>query len=112
MNIQNLGILFLDSSVNNYEILLKNVVSEIEVIVVESSQDGVEQITQTLLQRRRVESVHIVSHGSPGCLYLGNTQLSLSSLERYTQELQTWFSPSLILYGCNIAVGWVFYLHS
>ncbi|MBN3943305.1 DUF4347 domain-containing protein [Nostoc sp. NMS9] len=105
MNIQNTGILFLDSSVNNYEILLKNVVSEIEVIVLASSQDGVEQITQILLQRPRVESVHIVSHGSPGCLYLGNTQLSLSSLERYTQELQTWFSPSLILYGCNVAVG-------
>ncbi|MBN4005233.1 DUF4347 domain-containing protein [Nostoc sp. LPT] len=105
MNIQKTGILFLDSSVNNYEILLKNVVSEIEVIVLDSSQDGVEQITQTLLQRHRVESVHIVSHGSPGCLYLGNTQLSLSSLERYTQELQTWFSPSLILYGCNVAVG-------
>ncbi|WP_375478733.1 DUF4347 domain-containing protein [uncultured Nostoc sp.] len=105
MNIQNTSILFLDSSVNNYEILLKNVVSEIEVIVLESSQDGVEQITQILLQRPRVESVHIVSHGSPGCLYLGNTQLSLSSLERYTQELQTWLSSSLILYGCNIAVG-------
>ncbi len=105
MNIQNTGILFLDSSVNNYEILLKNVVSEIEVIVLDSNQDGVEQITQILLQRPRVESVHIVSHGSPGCLYLGNTQLSLSSLERYTQELQTWLSPSLILYGCNVAVG-------
>ena len=105
MNIQNTGILFLDSSVKNYEILLKSVVSGIEVIVLDSNQDGVEQITQTFLQRHRVESVHIVSHGSPGCLYLGNTQLSLSSLERYTQELQTWFSPSLILYGCNVAVG-------
>ncbi|MEH1942283.1 MAG: DUF4347 domain-containing protein [Nostoc sp.] len=105
MNIENTGILFLDSSVNNYEILLKSVVSGIEVIVLESRQDGVEQITQTLLQRPRVESVHIVSHGSPGCLYLGNTQLSLSSLERYTQKLETWFSPSLILYGCNVAVG-------
>ncbi|MEH2022998.1 DUF4347 domain-containing protein [Nostoc sp.] len=105
MNIQNTGILFLDSSVKNYEILLKSVVSGIEVIVLDSNQDGVEQITQILLQRHKVESVHIVSHGSPGCLYLGNTQLSLSSLERYTQELQTWFASSLILYGCNVAAG-------
>ncbi|MBN3924983.1 DUF4347 domain-containing protein [Nostoc sp. NMS4] len=105
MNIQNTGILFLDSSVKNYEILLKSVVSGIEVIVLDSNQDGVEQITQILLQRPRVESVHIVSHGSPGCLYLGNNQLSLSSLERYTQELQIWFCSSLILYGCNVATG-------
>ncbi len=105
MNIQNRNILFLDSSINNYEILLKSVVSGIEIVVLDSNQDGVEQITQILLQRHKVESVHIVSHGSPGCLYLGNIQLSLSSLERYTQELQIWFSQSLILYGCNVAAG-------
>ncbi|MDZ8080062.1 MAG: DUF4347 domain-containing protein [Nostoc sp. DcaGUA01] len=105
MNIQNTGIIFIDSSVKDYEILLSLLVSQIEVIVLDSSQDGVEQITQILLQRPRVESVHIVSHGSPGCLYLGNTQLSLSSLERYTQQLQTWLCPSLILYGCNVAAG-------
>jgi uncharacterized delta-60 repeat protein len=105
MNIQSADIVFLDSSVNNYEILLNSLVSGIEVVILNSNQDGVEQITQVLLQRRKVESVHIVSHGSPGCLYLGNTQLSLSSLERYTQELQTWFFSSLILYGCNVAAG-------
>ncbi|MFN6440948.1 MAG: DUF4347 domain-containing protein [Nostoc sp. DedSLP01] len=102
---QNKGIIFIDLSVKDYEVLLNYLVSKIEVIVLDPSQDGVEQITQTLLQRPKVESVHIVSHGSPGCLYLGNTQLSLSSLERYTQQLQTWLCPILILYGCKVAAG-------
>ncbi|BAY22680.1 hypothetical protein NIES2100_24430 [Calothrix sp. NIES-2100] len=105
MNIQNSGLLFLDSSVSGYETLQGSVVSGFEVVVLDSNQDGVEQITQKLLQRPRVESVHIVCHGSPGCLYLGNTQLSLGTLERYTEELQTWLSPHLILYGCNVAAG-------
>ncbi|MBD2680828.1 MULTISPECIES: DUF4347 domain-containing protein [Nostoc] len=105
MNSQNTGILFIDSSVQDYEILLDCVVLKVEPIVLDSSQDGVEQITQILLQRPQVESVHIVSHGSPGCLYLGNTQLSLSSLERYTQQLQTWLCQAVILYGCNVAAG-------
>ncbi|MDZ8096654.1 MAG: DUF4347 domain-containing protein [Nostoc sp. DedQUE05] len=107
---KNTNIIFIDSSVINYELLLKNLVSQVEVAILDRYQDGVEQITEVLSQRRGVESVHIISHGSPGCLYLGNTQLSLSTLQRYAQELQTWsshlcISPSLLLYGCNVAAG-------
>jgi 3-dehydroquinate synthase class II len=87
MNIKTASIIFFDASVSDYEILLEAVVSGTEAVVLDSSRDGVEQITQ-VLSHRRVESVHIVSHGSPGCLYLGNSQLSLSTLERYTQDLQ------------------------
>ncbi|MBC1238437.1 DUF4347 domain-containing protein [Nostoc sp. 2RC] len=105
MNTQKQGIIFIDSSVDRYEILLDLLVLKLEHVVLDSSQDGVEQITQILLQHPQVESVHIVSHGSPGCLYLGNTELSLSSLERYTQQLQSWLCSSLILYGCNVAAG-------
>jgi len=105
MSTQRQGIIFIDSSVYNYEILLDLLVLKLEAVVLDSSLDGVEQITQILLQDPQVESVHIVSHGSPGCLYLGNTELSLSSLERYTQQLQSWLSSSLILYGCNVAAG-------
>ncbi|BAY77072.1 hypothetical protein NIES25_35300 [Nostoc linckia NIES-25] len=105
MNMQTQGIIFIDSSITDYELLLDCIVSKIEVIVLDSSQDGIEQITQILLQRPEVENVHIVSHGSPGCLYLGNTQLSLSTLESYTQQLQTWLCRTLILYGCNVAAG-------
>jgi hypothetical protein len=52
-------------------------------------------------------------------LYLGNTQLSLDTLNNYHQELKTWFDPpcptyqggqggsrgDLLLYGCNVAAG-------
>ncbi|MBD2412417.1 DUF4347 domain-containing protein [Nostoc calcicola FACHB-3891] len=110
MNMKNTSIIFIDSSVANYELLFRAVVSKIELVILDRHQDGVEQITQVLSQRCGVESVHIISHGSPGCLYLGNTQLSLSTLQRYTQKLQTWsshlcVSPSLLLYGCNVAAG-------
>ncbi|RCJ35362.1 hypothetical protein A6770_16185 [Nostoc minutum NIES-26] len=105
MNIKTTSIIFIDDSVTNYEVLLKALVSKTEAIVLNSGRDGVEQITQVLSQRRGIESVHIVSHGSPGCVYLGNTQLSLSTLQRYTQNLQSWLCPSLLLYGCNVAAG-------
>ena len=48
-----------------------------------------------------------MSHGSPGCLYLGNTQLSLETLDKYGEDLQKWFievpSANLLIYGCQVA---------
>jgi uncharacterized delta-60 repeat protein len=59
-----------------------------------------------------IKTLHIISHGAPGCLFLGNTQLNLETLERYTTQLKSWFKVpltkgdlggSLLLYGCNVA---------
>ena len=102
---KNTGILFVDLSVSDYEILLKEVVAGIETVVLDPDRDGVAQITQVLSQRGGVESVHIFSQGSPGTLYLGNSELSLSTLELYADQLQNWFPNGLLLYGCNVAAG-------
>lgn len=103
------GVVFIDPSVADYQSLIDGVTPGNEVVILDSKQDGVNAIAQALQGRSNITSVHIVSHGSPGCLYLGNTQLCLDSLHHYTPQLQTWFtastSPSLLLYGCNVAAG-------
>ncbi|WP_364305926.1 DUF4347 domain-containing protein [Moorena sp. SIO4A5] len=38
-----------------------------------------------LLSNADISAIHIVSHGSPGCLYLGNSQLSLDTLTRLAE---------------------------
>ncbi|MGL6342521.1 MAG: DUF4347 domain-containing protein, partial [Waterburya sp.] len=98
-------IIFIDSQVENYQILAQGVLPGIEIVVLTSDRNGIKQITTTLSQKRNLASVHIVSHGSPGCLYLGNAQLSLETLDGYQQELQIWNVPSLLIYGCNVAAG-------
>ena len=105
MNNNTTSILFIDSSVDNYDFLLKGIVGDIEKVVLDSKRDGIEQITDVLAQRSGVETVHIVSHGSPGCLYLGKCELSLGNLEYYKQQLDNWCSQNLLIYGCNVAVG-------
>ncbi|MDZ8237047.1 MAG: DUF4347 domain-containing protein, partial [Nostoc sp. ChiQUE01a] len=111
MNNQNLHLdsnhilVFIDSAVEDHQDLVKGVVPQAEVIVLTSQQDGIEQITAALQGRERLSSVHIVSHGAPGTLYLGNTELSLGTLERYSEHLKAWFTPSVLLYGCNVAMG-------
>ncbi|HEY9628036.1 MAG TPA: DUF4347 domain-containing protein [Coleofasciculaceae cyanobacterium] len=107
---------FIDAAVENYQSLAEGV-SDAHVYILDATGDGIKQITAILrhaAQSREaiaVDSIHIVSHGAPGCLYLGNTQLSLDTLDRNASELAAWFSgsesrdPSLLLYGCNVAVG-------
>ncbi|WP_176428782.1 DUF4347 domain-containing protein, partial [Nodularia sp. NIES-3585] len=98
-------LVFIDSAIEDHQHLVKGVVSQAEVIVLTSQQDGVEQITAALQGCDRFSSVHIVSHGAPGTLYLGNTELSLATLDRYSEHLKAWFTPSVLLYGCNVGMG-------
>jgi large repetitive protein len=109
----NSSILFIDATVKNYQSLLVGIESSTQVFVLNSEEDGVRQITDLLAKNPGYSNIHIVSHGSPGCLYLGQTQFSLDTLDRYAWDLKDWFislpllpsSPSLFLYGCNVAAG-------
>ncbi len=122
-------IVFIDAGVEDYQSLVDGVKPGIEIVVLDSKRDGIEQITEVLI-KKQFATVHIVSHGSPGCLYLGNSELSLSNLDKCDQKIKTWFiredreaeplkldsqpesgnqnispSPHLLLYGCNVAAG-------
>ncbi len=108
------NLICIDAKVEDYKYLCQGVLLGSEVILLDSNQDGVEQITEHLRNRIRrhpsspIQTLHIVSHGSPGCLYLGNTQLTLDTLEQYSDQLQQWrgaLTPDteILLYGCDVA---------
>ncbi|MEA5538203.1 DUF4347 domain-containing protein [Limnoraphis robusta Tam1] len=108
------NLICIDAKVEGYEHLCQGVLLGSEVIILDANQDGVEQITELLRDRirrstaPRIQTLHIVSHGSPGCLYLGNTQLSINTLDRYADQLQQWrgaltSDAEILLYGCDVA---------
>ncbi|MEG5014852.1 DUF4347 domain-containing protein, partial [Microcoleus sp. B4-C2] len=109
-NIQK-AILFIDAKIADYQTLAAGVEAGTEVIILDATKDGISQITEELANRHAISGVHIVSHGAPGCVYLGNAQLSLNTLSKYAQQLKQWFvaderaSSSLFLYGCQVAAG-------
>lgn len=105
-----LTLVLVDSTVNDYKSLVENLPSEAEVIVLNPNQDGVEQITEALAARVHIDSLHILSHGDSGRVYLGSTQLNSDTLDLYADQLQHWqqaFTPNadILLYGCEVAVG-------
>ncbi|MEH1948251.1 MAG: DUF4347 domain-containing protein [Nostoc sp.] len=107
MNYKPTQLLFIDATVSDVETLLQGALPGIEAHILFGEQDGVAQITQILQFCPEVNTVHIVSHGSPGCLYFGNSQLSLDTLNIYKSQLQSWSRDglTLMLYGCNVAAG-------
>ncbi|HEY9692375.1 MAG TPA: DUF4347 domain-containing protein [Oculatellaceae cyanobacterium] len=99
------GILFVDSTVTDYQTLLAGTVLGIEAVVLSPDRDGVEQITEILQKRQNINTIHIVSHGSPACVYLGNIPLNLNTLNKYIPQLQSWTGGTILIYGCNVAAG-------
>lgn len=98
-------VVFIDAGVENYQQLVNCAIPTAEVFVLDAAADGIEQISQVLQQHQDAGAVHLVSHGAPGCLYLGNTHLSLDTFNNYATQLQEWDVTNLLLYGCNVAAG-------
>jgi|GEM_PF-2640266 len=105
------SLVVIDASVPNYPVLASGVKQDSTVLLLHPQKDGVEQISRYLANSRGFTSLHAIAHGSPGCLSLGSTQLTLQNLPRYERALQQWsdaFSQKnfdLLLYGCDVAQG-------
>ena len=98
-------IVFIDASVSDYHTLQAGIIEGVKTVIISPEQDGIEQISQILQQHPHITTIHILSHGAPGCLYLGNSQLNLTNIHNYTQQLQQWQRQNILLYGCNVAAG-------
>ena len=76
---------------------------EVDVLILETDIDGVEQITQTLARDIGITSLHIVGHGAPGRLYIGRDPLSQENIASYSHQLQEWGVAEILLYACNVS---------
>ncbi|MCS6813316.1 MAG: DUF4347 domain-containing protein [Cyanobacteria bacterium] len=106
------GLLFIDPTVQNYHQLLSGLQTGITPVLLDANQDGIQQITTVLTGRTDITSVHILSHGFQGGVKLGNSLLTVSTLDQYTSQLQAWQSalaPSadILFYGCNVGAAGV-----
>ena len=99
------NLVFIDTKVQDYQQLFNGVVSGATPFAINTVTDGIQQINEVLEQYPGKKTVHIISHGAPGCLYLGNTELSLETLKQYAPVIEQWNIDNLLLYGCHVASG-------
>ncbi|WP_300673994.1 DUF4347 domain-containing protein, partial [Desulfoluna sp.] len=123
-------LIFVDTSVPDYEGLLGKIVSQkagagldstastpggvpdsgVRIIALHAGRDAVTQITEMLGRYEDIETVHIVSHGTEGALSFGSGTLDAASLEENGAQLSSWgasLTPDadILLYGCRVAGG-------
>jgi Ca2+-binding RTX toxin-like protein len=104
------NIVFIDSRVAGYETLIAGLSADSEWYLLDAKQDGVDQMHRILAGYSELDSVHVISHGSSGTLYLGSTVLNGDNLTSYQTQLQAIGSSltetgDILIYGCNVAQG-------
>ncbi|VAV96557.1 Alkaline phosphatase, partial [hydrothermal vent metagenome] len=104
-------IVFIDSTVEGYELLLEGIDESVEVVILDSTRDGVEQIAEILAGRTDVDAIHIIAHGGVGEMRLGNATLDSESIAgEYADELAVigdalTSEGDILIYGCDFAKG-------
>jgi hypothetical protein len=103
-------IVFIEDNVADIDTLIKGIGSGKEIVILDSSQDGLHQMAQALAGRSGVDALHIVSHGQIGTVGLGSLMLDAGSLGAHQEDLQAIGASlsaggDILLYGCDIGAG-------
>ncbi|WLI06888.1 Ig-like domain-containing protein [Pseudomonas sp. FP597] len=104
------SVLFVDSRVKDSASLLEGVAPGTQVVQLEASKDGLQQIADYLDSHQGVSSVQIVAHGNAGDVWLGNSYLSADNVQarsevlaRIGQDMNV--GGDILIYGCYTAEG-------
>ncbi|MDL5592967.1 Ig-like domain-containing protein [Bacillus subtilis] len=103
-------VVFVDARVKDADSLLKGVAPGTQVVKLDASKDGLQQIAEYLDQHSGVSSVQIIAHGNAGDLWLGNSYLSADNVAQRSAVLAEIgkdmnVGGDILIYGCYTAEG-------
>ncbi len=108
-------VVFIDPNLNDYERLLEGLSSAaenrtLEIVELDPSLDGIDQISDILSERRDIGAIHILTHGSDAQINLGGSRLTSENLEAFAAPISHWgqalsADADILFYGCDIAAS-------
>jgi hypothetical protein len=109
-NLSNPSLAVIDAGVQNCQTLAAGVFAGTEVLILDSTQNGIEQISEILSRRSGISSLHIISQCDRGSLQLGSAHLNATNLEVYGWQLQQWADSfnaeaQILFHGCNLGTS-------
>ncbi|MHC8392126.1 Ig-like domain-containing protein [Pseudomonas sp. LB3P93] len=104
------SVVFVDSRVKDADSLLKGVAPGTEVVQLDASRDGLQQIADYLDTHQGISSVQIIAHGNAGDLWLGDSYLSAENVAARSTVLAEIgkdmnVGGDIMIYGCYTAEG-------
>ncbi|MHC8384393.1 Ig-like domain-containing protein [Pseudomonas sp. LB3P14] len=104
------SVVFVDSRVKDADSLLKGVAPGTQVVQLDATKDGLQQISDYLDTHQGISSVQIIAHGNAGDLWLGNNYLSADNVAARSAVLAEIgkdmnVGGDIMIYGCYTAEG-------
>lgn len=103
-------VVFVDGGVANVEQLVAGLGSNAEVVILDPTKDGLQQMADYLKGRENLDAIHLLSHGAEGTVQMGNVWLSSANLAEHSAALQGIGAAlkadgDLLLYGCDVGAS-------
>jgi len=103
-------VVFVDNNVADYQQLVADAKPGKEVVVLDASRNGLQQMADYLRGREGIDAIHVISHGQAGEVRFGSLVLSEANLSSYQSLLgelghSLAADGDLLLYGCDIGEG-------
>ncbi len=103
-------VVFVDSRVKDSANLLAGVAPGAQVVELDATKDGLQQIADYLGSHQGVSSVQIIAHGNSGDLWLGNSYVSADNIAQRSALLAEIGNDmnvggDILIYACNTAEG-------
>ncbi len=102
---------FVDGDLADSDLLAAGMPADAQVHVLDVKQGGLQQILTALEGQTNISAIHILSHGKPGVLQLGNESLQFDALSATQTAALKDLGASLsdeadiLIYGCDFAGG-------
>jgi len=103
-------LVFIDSAVTDRQALIDKLPEGAAWHLLNGDEDGIAQMARIASDYDDLAAIHVIAHGSPGTLHLGNSILNHESLSAFADGLRQ-LGASLVetgdvlVYGCNVAYG-------
>ncbi|MER2298295.1 MAG: DUF4347 domain-containing protein [Pseudomonas sp.] len=100
-------VVFVDGQVGNVQQLLAGLAGNAEIVVLDPTKDGLQQMADYLQGREALDAVHLLSHGADGTVQAGNLWLASSNLAEHRAALEGIGAAlkadgDLMIYGCRV----------
>ncbi|HTF96997.1 MAG TPA: putative Ig domain-containing protein, partial [Cellvibrio sp.] len=109
------AVIFVDTAVDDYQTLVSDIEDSandqsLAIVYLDSTKDGLAQISEYLAGASGISAVHIISHGVAGSVQLGALVLNENNIAQHQQSLGNWKNAlsqeaDILLYGCDVAAN-------
>ncbi|WP_306606647.1 ELWxxDGT repeat protein, partial [Azonexus sp.] len=104
------SLILIDSQLPDLATLQAGLPGDAEVHLLSPLQDGLTQLSEILDGRSDIASLHLITHGAPGQLFIGNSSVDREILRNSRAEMEAISNAmaedgELLIYGCEVAAG-------